>query len=484
MGSTFIATDGTVLRTVAANGKADDVRRARAVGRSLARAGLIAGFAGLAWLGAAAAASASSSPLVTTDVATELPSQGQPGTAVPIPAPAPEPIPAPEPAPEPEVPEVPPTDRQATEPLPVPDPAEPVLPEPPKPEPAKPGPGLPTTSVTLTTPVAAVSRPTLVAPAQLTPDETPATPAAVSTPVTGPSPFAVAPFVGSSTFTGSSGFPAAAGSSGFAAAVASGFGAPVERPTAGQLWPDRTITPVPVPARPGSLFGGGTSEFGSAAGLFTVGTFARPLPVNLANVLSALDFATDRPTYRPATWQDPWPTTYRPATWPGSRPSTWQGSLPTAGQVFHLAGWPAADEASSAGAPISDAPAVGRLTVHDGTTAAHGPTEHRAKPNTRPATAPQQPGNAGTPGTTRAVDTAATRHSDGPSHAPQAPAPALVPAGGTGSGGTGGSGSQAPAGTLAGWSQQPGAVEVCERPTVDDHEAPIWRAERATTSPD
>ncbi len=69
MGITFIATIGMVLRTVAANGMADGARRARtvAVARSVARAGLVTGFAGLAWLGLAAAANASESTPVPAE---------------------------------------------------------------------------------------------------------------------------------------------------------------------------------------------------------------------------------------------------------------------------------------------------------------------------------------------------------------------------------------------------------------------------------
>jgi hypothetical protein len=65
MGSTFIARDGTVLRTVADGGRTSGTGRTPAAVRSLVRAGLVIGFAGLTWLLTDATATAVPSPSVS-----------------------------------------------------------------------------------------------------------------------------------------------------------------------------------------------------------------------------------------------------------------------------------------------------------------------------------------------------------------------------------------------------------------------------------
>lgn len=98
MGITFIATIGMVLRTVAANGMADGARRARtvAVARSVARAGLVTGLAGLAWLGLTAAANASESTPVPAQPGSAPAELSEPAVDTPAPvtdAPAADPWP-------------------------------------------------------------------------------------------------------------------------------------------------------------------------------------------------------------------------------------------------------------------------------------------------------------------------------------------------------------------------------------------------------
>jgi len=85
---------------------------------------------------------------------------------------------------------------------------------------------------------------------------------------------------------------------------------------------------------------------------------------------------------------------------------------------------------------------------------------------------------------TAAAETASTHPANTPRTTLSGPATAVVPTGGSGGTASSGSGSPTSGVTAAAGHLCPAVARRCERSTLDDHDAAIWRSERASTSPD